>query len=123
MITCAHDVITVITYSLKVTARRETFVQENPTSTPVFFVSTFLSQLSIIFTGLVKVTELSGRIYPTLTKILISFAGYEGEACEDDKVVPSAPPMDLMDHFTGYEQLSFEAGKYTDFVFCYLLIK
>ncbi|XP_042864430.1 protein SSUH2 homolog isoform X3 [Penaeus japonicus] len=35
--------------------------------------------------------------------------GYEGEACEDDKVVPSAPPMDLMDHFTGYEQLSFEA--------------
>ncbi|XP_064089291.1 uncharacterized protein LOC135203494 [Macrobrachium nipponense] len=36
--------------------------------------------------------------------------GYEGDACEDDKVVPSAPPMDLMDHFTGYEQLSFEAG-------------
>jgi hypothetical protein len=37
-------------------------------------------------------------------------AGHSGGVQEDD-VVPSAPPLDLMDQVGGYESTSFDAGK------------
>lgn len=44
----------------------------------------------------------SGLSFPT---------GHDSEPFEEGAVVPSAPPMEHMDHFQGYEQVSFEAGK------------
>lgn len=37
--------------------------------------------------------------------------GHDSEPFEEGAVVPSAPPMEHMDHFQGYEQVSFEAGR------------
>lgn len=98
-------------------------MKENPIVVPTVFLSNlFHYNETSSSLPLKNITDVSGNLYLILINLLISFAGYEGEACEDDKVVPSAPPMDLMDHFTGYEQLSFEAGKYTHFVSFYVVI-
>ena len=41
-------------------------------------------------------------------------AGHSGGVQEDD-VVPSAPPLDLMDQVGGYESTSFDAGESGEF--------
>ncbi|XP_042210002.1 uncharacterized protein LOC121857815, partial [Homarus americanus] len=51
-----------------------------------------------------------GSWSPEMTRpVFLRSTCHDSEACEEGAVVPSAPPMEHMDHFTGYEQLSFEA--------------
>ncbi|KAK4290641.1 hypothetical protein Pmani_036474 [Petrolisthes manimaculis] len=54
-------------------------------------------------------------------EVSVRSISHDSEPFEEGAVVPSAPPMEHMDHFQGYEQVSFEADANPAIVNHYLL--